>query len=223
MKVIMNQNSIIQMSQNLYQYIIDQSLREHDVLKKLRTYTENELKSIKQISPDQGQFLAFLVKLINAKRILEIGTFTGYSCLCMAYALPDNGKIITCDISDKHSSTAQYYWQQAKQSHKIIQKISSAIEVLQTLLKTNELFDIVFIDADKVNQAEYFEYSLQLTPQGGLIIIDNVLWKGRVVSENFNDKNTIAIRKLNTKLKNDSRIDLTIIPIGDGMTLARKL
>ncbi len=215
---------MIKVDSHLYSYIIEHSLHEHQVLQNLRAYTENEIKSTKQVSPDQGQFLAFLVKLINAKNILELGTFTGYSCLSMALALPDDGYITTCDISNKYLSLAQHYWQQANVRHKITHQISPAVDFFQLLLaqKNPKLFDLIFLDADKTNQEKYFEYSLQLLPKGGMMIIDNTLWKGRIIDASFQDKNTIAIRNLNNKLSMDNRIDLSIIPIGDGMTLIRK-
>ena len=177
-----------------------------------------------QVSPEQGQFMAILTKLIGAKKVLEIGVFTGYSSLSVALALPDDGKLIACDVNESWTSIARRYWQQAKVDHKIDLRLAPAVETLAGLVATGEgsTFDMVFIDADKENYAAYYESSLTLLRQGGLMLIDNVLWHGRVVDAADNERSVIAIRQLNAMVRDDDRVDISLVPIGDGITLARK-
>ncbi|MEJ2179975.1 MAG: class I SAM-dependent methyltransferase, partial [Gammaproteobacteria bacterium] len=176
------------------------------------------------ISADQAQFMFLLMKLINAKRIIEIGTFTGYRALVMADALPDDGEIIACDTSEEWTAIARDYWQQGGTASKIDLRLAPALDTLKTLITAGqtESFDAAFIDADKQNMLNYYEYCLQLIRPGGLIMIDNVLWGGSVADPNKNDDDTNAIRATNQFILRDDRVDISLVPIGDGLTLARK-
>jgi caffeoyl-CoA O-methyltransferase len=178
-----------------------------------------------QIAPEQGQFMAMLVHLIGARRCLEIGVYTGYSALCTALALPDNGVIIACDVSEKWTSIARKYWEKAGVEHKIDLRLAPAAETLIALLQhgKNDTFDFVFIDADKKGYDFYYETCLSLLRKGGLMAIDNVLWDGTVADETIQDEDTEAIRQLNRKIFTDSRVELSMVPIADGLTLVRKL
>ncbi|HLO86886.1 MAG TPA: class I SAM-dependent methyltransferase [Nostocaceae cyanobacterium] len=209
---------------NLYEYLLSVSLREPEILQQLRQETDQHRLSQMQISPDQGQFMALLVKLLKAKRTLEVGVFTGYSSLVVALALPADGKIVACDVSEEFTSIARRYWQQAGVADKIDLRIAPAVETLDSLLAAGEAetFDFAFIDADKGNYDHYYERSLQLVRPGGLIAIDNVLWSGRVADPEDQSNATRTIRALNEKLQQDSRITLSLVPIGDGLTLALK-
>jgi predicted O-methyltransferase YrrM len=213
------------LSESLYNYILSSSLREPAVLKSLREETAQLPMSRMQIAPEQGQFMAFLVKLIGAKKTLEVGVFTGYSALVTALALPDDGKIIACDKDEQYTNMAKPYWERAKVSHKIDLRIAPAQLTLQQLITEGQenTFDFAFIDADKRSYPIYYEQVLKLVRPGGLIAIDNVLWSGRVADPNNTDKRTIAIREFNQKLHQDERVDISLVPISDGLTLARKL
>ncbi len=169
--------------------------------------------------------MAMLVKLISAKRILEVGVFTGYSSLVMALALPDDGRMVACDVSAEATDVAQKYWQQAGVAHKIDLRIAPAVDTLQDLLAAGagETFDLAFIDADKASYPEYYELCLELVRSGGVILIDNVLWYGRVADPEVTDKRTSILRGLNIKIHQDQRVELVILPIGDGMTVVRKI
>lgn len=214
----------LQLDSHLYDYLLSHSLREPDILRQLRNGTAQQPEASMQIAPEQGQLMALLIQLMGAKKVLEVGTFTGYSSLVMALALPENGKIITCEIDEAHSAIAQEYWQKAGMTHKIELRLAPALNTLETLLKTEPAnsFDFVFIDADKVNYDAYYEKALQLIRVGGLIAIDNTLWGGSVANPEAQDTNTVAIRTLNEKLHQDSRITLSLVPIADGLTLALK-
>jgi caffeoyl-CoA O-methyltransferase len=218
-------NRTIAVNDALYDYIIEQSLREPSVLQELRMATA-ELGDIKrmQIAPEQGQFMAMLVRLTGASRLLEVGTFTGYSTLACALALPEHGAITACDISEAWTRLGQHYWQKAGVHNKIHLRLGPAAETLEALLAEGQAnrFDMMFIDADKGGYDTYYELGLQLVRPGGLILIDNVLWGGDVVDANSPDKDTQAIQRLNAKLANDPRITLSLLPIGDGLTLARR-
>ncbi|HEY9799085.1 MAG TPA: class I SAM-dependent methyltransferase [Leptolyngbyaceae cyanobacterium] len=209
---------------NLYDYLLAISLREPEILTQLRQQTAQLPVGRMQISPEQGQFMALLVQLIGAKKTLEVGVFTGYSSLIVALALPAQGKVVACDISAEFTSIAQRYWQQAQVAHKIDLHLAPALETLDKLLAAGEAetFDFAFIDADKSNYDNYYERSLQLIRPGGLIAIDNVLWSGRVADPAVQDNRTKKIRAFNEKLFQDQRINLSLVPIGDGLTLARK-
>lgn len=208
----------------LYNYLLSVSLREPEILRQLRQETNNHPSALMQISPEQGQFMALLVQLLGAKKTLEVGVFTGYSSLSVALTLPPDGKIIACDVSEEYTAIARRYWQKAGVADKIDLHIAPALETLDRLLadKQAETFDFAFIDADKVNYEEYYERSLQLVRPGGLIAIDNVLWGGKIADTQIQDSSTLAIRALNQKLHHDERVTLSLIPIGDGLTLALK-
>ena len=212
------------LGENLREYLLSVSLREPEILTLLRQETSLHQMGIMQISPEQGQFMALLVKLMGAKKTLEVGVFTGYSALVVALALPSDGKVIACDISEEYTSVACRYWQKAGVSNKIDLHVAPAVETLDKLLKAGEgeTFDFVFIDADKSNYDNYYERALKLVRPGGLIAIDNVLWSGKVADPAIKDNRTKKIRALNQKLHQDERVNLSMVPIGDGLTLAMK-
>lgn len=207
----------------LYEYLLSVSLRETPLLGQLREETDQLEVAAMQISADQGQFMALLLKILNSNRVLEIGTFTGYSALVMAQALPDDGEIICCDTSVEWTDIARRYWAEAGMDKKIDLRLAPALETLDVLIAEGKknTFDFAFIDADKVNMSNYYERCLQLIRPGGLIAVDNVLWGGNVIDPENQKEDTVAIREFNTRLKSDTRIDLSLVPIGDGLTLAR--
>lgn len=209
--------------QPLYEYLLSVSLRESPILTQLRQATAALPHAEMQISPEQGQFLALLIKLTNAKKTLEIGTYTGYSTLWTALALPDDGIVVACDLDERCREFDLPYWQAAGVADKIDLRIAPALDTLDSLLETEaNTFDFAFIDADKVNYDAYYEKCLQLVRPGGLIAIDNTLWYGRVIDPERQDTDTIAIRNLNHKLHKDNRIDLSLLAIADGLTLVLK-
>ncbi|WP_193195836.1 class I SAM-dependent methyltransferase [Nostoc sp. MG11] len=212
------------LKQNLYEYLLSVSLRESDILTQLRQETAQHPMGKMQIAPEQGQFLALLVQLLEAKKTLELGVFTGYSSLVIALALPPEGKVVACDVSEEFTAIARRYWQQAGVADKIHLCIAPAMETLDKLLVAGEAetFDFAFIDADKSKYDDYYERSLQLVRPGGLIAIDNVLWSGRVADPQVQDNRTKKIRAFNQKLHQDVRVSLSLIPIADGLTLALK-
>lgn len=212
------------LTEELYEYLRKISLREPAVLKKLRSETQTMSGAIMQISPEAGQFMALLIELMGAKKTLDIGTFTGYSALVVALALPADGKVISCDVDANATNVAKKFWQAAGVSDKISLVIGKANETLQKLIDNNEsgTFDFAFIDADKTNYDVYYEQALALLRRGGLIAIDNVLWDGKVADLDINDPATKALRALNAKLLQDERVTISMIPIGDGVTLAKK-
>jgi predicted O-methyltransferase YrrM len=213
------------LSDRLYEYLLSVSVRETDLLLQLREETAQMPQGGMQIAPDQGAFMALLVQLMGATKTLEVGVFTGYSSLCVALALPPEGKLVACDISHKYTAIAQRYWQAAGVEAKIDLKIAPALETLDRLLAEGQTstFDFAFIDADKGNYDGYYERSLQLLRPGGLIAIDNVLWSGKVADPSNQDPETLALRALNAKLHQDRRIQLSLLSISDGLTLALKL
>jgi caffeoyl-CoA O-methyltransferase len=217
-------NRTLCLSEQLYEYMKRVSLREPDILRRLREETARDPMYMMQISPEQGQFMALLVQLMGAKRTLEIGVYTGYSSICVGMALPENGSLVACDISDQWTSVARRYWQEAGLSKKIDLRLAPALETLDELLRKGESgrFDFAFIDADKENYDGYYEGCLKLLRTGGVIAVDNVFWDGRVAEKGVSDKATRAIRALNEKIHRDDRVDSSMIPIGDGLTLARK-
>ena len=215
----------LNLTPEVYQYLLSVSLREAEILQKIRMESASHPLANMQISPEQAQFMAFLLKLMSAKKVLEIGVFLGYSSTAMALALPENGQIVACDNSVEFTDKARSYWQEAGVEHKIDLRLAPALETLDQLIAEghSNSFDFVFIDADKSNYYNYYEKSLPLVRQGGLIAVDNVLWSGRVADDKVNDNRTNKIRDFNQKLASDDRIDLSLIPIGDGLTLARKI
>jgi predicted O-methyltransferase YrrM len=214
----------IDIDDRLYDYLIAHSVRDVPVLAELRAETAKHPKAGMQISPEQGQFMALLVELIGAKRTIEVGTFTGYSALVVALALPAEGRVIACDVSEEFTAMARRYWAKAGVANKIDLRLAPASETLDKLLAAGEAgrFDFAFIDADKGNYVGYYERCLKLVRAGGLIAVDNVLWGGKVADPAVDDEDTRAIRALNDQLKSDERVGLSMVPIGDGLTLARK-
>lgn len=216
-------NKTHQLSDEMHQYLMGHSVRESAVLQQLRQETASMPNSNMQIAPEQGQFMALLVKLMGVKRILEIGVFTGYSSLCMAQALPEDGHITACDISETYTNMAKRYWAKAGVEHKIRLVLAPALETLKDLEKKQEPpYDMAFIDADKTNYQQYYEHSLNLLRPGGLILVDNVLWSGKVIDPAIDDEDTRAIREFNQNMMQDTRVDLSLLPIADGLTLLMK-
>lgn len=215
----------LHLTDQLYDYLLDVSLRESPALRRLRDETVQLPMARMQISPEQGQFMALLLRLMGARHTLEIGVFTGYSTLCAALALPDEGRIVACDVNPEWTSIAQRHWRDAGVAHKIDLRLAPAADSLNALVAQGQQnrFDFAFIDADKGNYGVYYETCLNLVRPGGLIAIDNVLWGGAVADPTANDEDTRAIRALNDKLHRDSRIELSLVPIADGLTLARRL
>ncbi|HEY5604785.1 MAG TPA: class I SAM-dependent methyltransferase [Gammaproteobacteria bacterium] len=214
----------LNLDDTLYNYLLTVSLRDNPLQKKLRDATDKIERGNMQISADQAQFMFLLLKLINARRIIEVGTFTGYSALVMASALPEDGKIIACDIHEEWTNIGKQFWEQAGVAHKIDLRLAPALDTFAQLVSDGHSasFDAAFIDADKQNILNYYEYCLQLLRPGGLIMVDNVLWGGSVADHNINDDDTIAIRATNRFILQDDRVDISMVPIGDGLTLARK-
>jgi predicted O-methyltransferase YrrM len=214
----------INFTPELYQYFQRNSVREPEVLTKLREQTQKMSMSQMQISPEQGQFMGFLVEVMGASKTLEVGVFTGYSTLSVALALPINGKVVACDINVEWTKIAQKYWHMAGMADKIDLRLAPALETLDSLLGQGEAgtFDFAFIDADKANYMNYYEKTLQLVRPGGVIAIDNTLWSGKVADPSVLDRDTVMIRELNAALVKDERITLSMLPIGDGLSLARK-
>jgi predicted O-methyltransferase YrrM len=223
MEIFVMSTRTLNLDNILYQYLLDVSLREHPVMAELRMFNRDRPRARMQISPEQGQFMAMLIKLIGARRTLEIGVFTGYSTLAVALALPTDGTIVACDVSAEFTDIARTYWEKAGVADKIGLHVAPALETLDALIAQGQSgrFDFAFIDADKTSYDAYYERCLILLRQGGLIAIDNVLWGGSVVQP-AEDDDTAAIQALNDKLHDDQRVDLSLLPIGDGLTLARK-
>jgi len=217
-------NRTISMSDQLYDYVLKVSLREPPILKRLREETAKHPKHGMQISPEQGQFMRMLVRVMGASRCIEVGVFTGYSSLSVALALPDEGRIIACDVSEEYTAVARRYWTEAGVERKIDLRLGPALETLDAMLKHGEAgrYDFAFIDADKTNYLNYYERLIKLLRPGGLMAVDNVLWSGSVIDKKDKSVDTVAIRKFNEALHADSRIELSLVPIGDGLTLARK-
>jgi len=208
----------------LYDYVLSVSLCEEPVLQRLRKETAKDAMSVMQIAPEQGQFMALLVQLMGARKALEIGVYTGYSALCVARALPADGKLVACDISESWTAVAQRYWREAGLISKINLRLAPALETLDQLIQTGEAgtFDFAFIDADKENYLAYYERVLELLRPGGLIAIDNTLWSGSVIDTSCQDTDTRAIRAFNEALHTDTRVHISLVPIADGLTLALK-
>jgi predicted O-methyltransferase YrrM len=210
--------------EHIYEYLTAVSVREPPILRRLREETAALPRATMQIPAEQGQFMALMVQLMGARRTIEIGVFTGYSALAVALALPADGQIVACDVSEEYTAVARRYWEEAGVDSMIDLRLAPAIETLNRLLADGQRgrFDFVFIDADKTSYEGYYECALELLRPGGLIMIDNVLWSGRVADPAENDADTVALRALNRKLHADSRVALSMLPLGDGVTLALK-
>jgi len=218
-------NKTLRLDDRLYHYLLSVSLREPDILARLRDETLNRSDAGMQISPEQGQFMALLLKLIGARRTLEVGTFTGYSALVCALALPEHGQLITLDIDEVTTAIAQRYWAEAAIENRIELRLGRAEDNLRNFIDSGDQgsFDFMFIDADKISYPIYYEMGLQLLRSGGLLAFDNVLWAGRVADPDAKDADTQALKAINLKIHADPRVDISMVPIGDGLTLARKL
>ena len=217
-------NRTISMTDDLYAYLLGASLREAPLLKRLRDETANHPRGTMQISPEQGQFMQLLAKLMGVRRCIEVGVFTGYSSLAVAMVLPVDGHILACDVSEEFTSVARRYWKEAGVAGKIELVLKPATETLDARLKAGEAgsYDFAFIDADKSNYGAYYERILKLLRPGGLVLVDNVLWSGAVIDTKDQGEDTRAIRAFNRKLHTDERVELSMLPIGDGLTLAMK-
>ncbi|HEU5398323.1 MAG TPA: class I SAM-dependent methyltransferase [Gammaproteobacteria bacterium] len=217
-------NRTIAMTDPLYDYLLSASLRDLPVLKRLREETAAHPRARMQISPEQGQLMQLLVKLMGARRCIEVGVFTGYSSLCVALALPPDGRLLACDVSEEFTSVARRYWKEARVAAKIELKLAPALETLEARLQAGEAgtYDFAFIDADKANYSGYYERILKLLRPGGLVLVDNVLWSGAVIDRKDKTEDTVAIRAFNQALHRDERVDVSMLPVGDGLTLARK-
>jgi predicted O-methyltransferase YrrM len=217
-------NRTIYLNDGLYDYLLGVSLREPDLLRRLRDETRPMPEADCQISPEQGQFMALLLRAIGARRVLEVGTFTGYSSLVMALALPEDGRVVTCDRSEEYTTIARRYWREAGVDGRIELRLGDAQQTLARLIADDGRgrFDFAFIDADKENDGTYFEQCMELVRQGGIIAIDNTLWSGRVADPAQVDSDTVAIRAFNAARLRDERVDLSMVPIADGLTVCRK-
>jgi predicted O-methyltransferase YrrM len=226
--------SEIRFTKELHDYILSVSLREPDVLRRLREETDRDPNAIMQIPPEQGQFMAFLVRMLGATKAIEIGTYTGYSALCVALALPRNGLVIACDVNDTWASIGKKYWKEAGVSDRIDFRLGPALKTIDSLLSSGHAgtFDFAFIDADKGNYFNYYEAALSLLRPGGIIAIDNVLLFGSVVDPSvldadlrsrITDADIAVLRELNAKIGKDPRVDMSMLPLADGLTLVRKL
>ena len=213
------------MTPRLYDYMLQVSLTEPDVLRRLREETAGHQWARMQISPEQGQFMRLLAGLIGAKRAIEVGVFTGYSSLCVALALPADGELIACDVNEEWTAVAERYWREAGVDGRVRLRLGPALDTLKTLLAEEGAasFDFAFIDADKPGYWAYFELCAELVRPGGLIAIDNVLWNGQVADPSVIDPDTVAIRDFNNRLSHDRRVEQCMLPIADGLTLARRL
>jgi predicted O-methyltransferase YrrM len=214
----------VQLTDRLHQDLVEHSVREPAVLAQLRAETATQKHAGMQIGSDQGQFMAMLVKLTGARRCIEVGVFTGYSSLAVALALPDDGRIVACDVSEEWTAIARRYWKKAGVAHKIDLRLAPALETLDQLLAEGgeDRYDFAFIDADKGNYAGYYERLLRLVRPGGLITADNTLWSGDVADPANTQPDTVALRAFNDLLHRDERVDVALLPLGDGLTLARK-
>ncbi len=215
----------ITLTDTLHDYLLRYGIRESALARELRAETLTATSwHMMQISPEQGAFMQLLVRLVGARRAIEVGTFTGYSALVVAEALPDDGKLIACDVSEEWTAIGRRFWERAEVADKIDLRLRPAVETLDELIAAGEAeaFDFAFIDADKANYDVYYERCLTLLRPGGIIGIDNVLWGGRVADADADDEDTRAIRALNTKVNEDARVHTAMLPVGDGLTLAIK-
>lgn len=221
MPQIMSQKSL-GLEPSLYDYLLAANPPEPDILRQLREETARLPQAMMQITPEQGSFMALLANLIQARHVLEIGVFTGYSSLAVLLAMPETGRLTACDISDEWTAIAQRYWHKAGMDGKAELRLGPALATLDILLEEDraDTFDMAFIDADKENYVEYYERSLHLVRPGGLILIDNLLWGGKVADPSVQDKDTCSIRELNQLLRTDERILFSLLPIADGLGIA---
>lgn len=217
-------NRSIELDDRVHAYLMDVSLREDAVARSLREATAEMPERNMQIAPEQGQFMALLLQMLGARHCIEVGVFTGYSSLVMASVLPPDGRIVACDISETYTRMARPFWERAGVAERIDLRLGPAMDTLSGLLATEgpDGFDFAFIDADKSRYDDYYEICLRLLKPGGVVAIDNTLWHGTVADPSVSDRDTEAIRALNAKLLGDDRIDLSLLPIGDGLTLCRK-
>jgi predicted O-methyltransferase YrrM len=217
-------NRTLCLDDRLYDYLIRESVREPDLLAELRRETSELPMAKMQIGPEQGQFMALLIQIMGARNCLEVGTFTGYSALVCALALPEDGRLITLDVSEEWTQIATRFWARSDVGQRIDLRMGPAVESMRSLLNDGEAdgFDFLFIDADKTGYADYYELGLKLVRPGGVIAFDNVLWGGSVADPADEEADTLALRALNRKLHEDIRVDLSMVPIGDGLTLVRK-
>mgnify|MGYP006289106537 FL=1 len=214
----------IGLNQSLQDYLLDQSLREHELLAELRSETEQMPEANMQIAPEQGQFMALLARLIGVRRYLEVGTFTGYSALAVMLGLPEQAEATCLDISEEWTSIAERYWIRAGLNDRMHLHLAPAGDTLARLISEGWSgdYDMAFIDADKTGYAEYYERCLELVRPGGLILVDNTLWDGRVADPGDDDPDTAAIRDFNRRLRGDDRVDLSLLPLADGVTILRR-
>lgn len=216
-------NRTMGLSDELTAYVREVGLREPEVLTRLREETASLPEHQMQVAPEQGALLAMLARLVGARRCLEVGTFTGYSSLCVALALPDDGRLLCCDVSEEWTAIARRYWAEAGVADKVELEVGPAAETLDGLLADGEeaTYDFAFVDADKPGYDGYYERLLRLVRPGGLIAFDNVLWGGKVADRTVEDDNTVALRALNAKIAADDRVTMVLLPIADGVTLVQ--
>jgi predicted O-methyltransferase YrrM len=215
----------VKLDDRLYAYLQEHSLREHPVLRELREATAGMKHAGMQIAPEQGQLMALLARSVNARRAIEIGVFTGYSSLAVALALPADGQLVACDINEEWTSMARRYWEKAGVAARIDLRLAPAQDTLDALIAAGQTgrYDFAFIDADKGRYVAYYERCLTLLRKGGLIVVDNTLWSGRVADRAVHDEDTDALRAFNETVHRDARVAMSLLPIGDGVTLALKL
>lgn len=214
----------LELNQAVLQYVRNHSLRDNEILRDLREETLRLPLNTMQIPPEQGQFLALLVRLINARRTLEVGVYTGYSTLCTALALPPEGRVLACDLNEEWINVARRYWKRAGVENRIDVRLGDAKQTLKALVADGQqgTFDFAFIDADKESYDHYYEHALQLVRRGGLIVLDNTLWSGLVAKPSHSDPETDSLRRINEKLLRDERVDISMLPFADGLTLVYK-
>ena len=214
----------INLTERVHEYLQSVTLREDEVMQRCRAETARHEWAGMQISPELGQFMGMLVKMLNARKIIELGVYTGYSSLCMARAMPEGGKLIACDVKKEYTDKAEEYWQAAGVAGKIELRLAPALDTLADLLRTGEAgsFDFIFVDAIKEEYSDYYPLNYRLLRSGGLMAVDNVLWGGDVANPDNQTAETNAIRAFNRMVHEDARVDMCMLPVGDGLTLVRK-